>query len=306
MARRATGAVVEHVGQDGPAYRSLRFTAYGKRRRLPLGPVDEETAARKLRIALDQVAEGTWQPPAAIEPPEEPDRVQTFHEFAEQWWLRNEKRLRPSTQADYRWRLEKHLLPYFAEIPLDRISYDTVERYIASKLAETEPLSARSINMTLTLMRTILEGAVERELILRNPAQGRARRVKEPRPTRSYLDSADQIHALLEAAARIDRTAREKHVQRRAILMTLSFAGLRIGELCSLRWRDVDLSSGWLTVSVSKTDAGIRKVKIRDALRGELQRIRPADADPDNFVFATESGRSRTQATFAIACSGRR
>ena len=139
--------------------------------------------------------------------------------------------------------------------------------------------------MTLTLMGTILEGAVERELILRNPAQGRARRVKEPRPTRSYLDSADQIHALLEAAARIDSTAREKHVQRRAILMTLSFAGLRIGELCSLRWRDVDLSSGWLTVSVSKTDAGIRKVKIRDALRGELQRIRPADADPDNFVF---------------------
>ena len=40
------------------------------------------------------------------------------------------------------------------------------------------------------------------------------------------------------------------------MLAVLTFAGLRIGELCSLRWRDVDLASGWLTVGESKTDAG--------------------------------------------------
>ena len=54
------------------------------------------------------------------------------------------------------------------------------------------------------------------------------------------------------------------------MLATLTFAGLRIGELCALRWRDVDLARGWLTVGGAKTDAGRRSVKIRGALRDEL------------------------------------
>ncbi len=62
MGRKATGAVVEHVGTDGRVYLSLRFTAYGKRRFVSLGPVERDVAERKLRLALDQVAEGTWKP----------------------------------------------------------------------------------------------------------------------------------------------------------------------------------------------------------------------------------------------------
>ena len=97
--------------------------------------------------------------------------VPTFHQYAEDWWLRNEKQLAPSTQLDYRWRLETHLLPFFARHRLDEITFDQVERYIARKLDEAHPLSPRSINMTVTLLGAILEGAVERELIPRNPAR---------------------------------------------------------------------------------------------------------------------------------------
>ena len=46
------------------------------------------------------------------------------------------------------------------ELPLEA---GVVAIPIATKLAEDDPLSARSINMTLTLMAAILEGAVERE-----------------------------------------------------------------------------------------------------------------------------------------------
>ena len=182
----------------------------------------------------------------------------------------------------------------FAERQIDEISFDDVERYIAKKLAEAEPLSPRSINMTLTLMAAILEGAVDRGLIARNPAKGKSRRVREREPRRTYLETAQQIAALLAAAGDLDRGAREdrKHVHRRAILATLILAGLRIGELCALRWRSVDLAGGWLTVEASKTDAGRRRVKIRGALRDELSSVRAAaqDAGPDTFVFATSTG----------------
>jgi integrase len=214
-------------------------------------------------------------------------------EFAEQWWIKNEAQLRPGTHVDYRWRLEKHLLPSFAEYALDAITFDLVERYIAAKLAERDPISPRSINMTLTLMAAILEGAVERELISRNPAKGKSRRAREREPKRSYLDTAAQIAALLDAAGELDRGARQdrRHVQRRAIIATLTFAGLRIGELCALRWRDVDLAGSWLHVTDAKTDAGVRRVKLRGALRDELLAARSRHpASPDEFVFATRTG----------------
>jgi integrase len=50
------------------------------------------------------------------------------------------------------------------------------------------------------------------------------------------------------------------------MLATLTFAGLRIGELCALRWRNVDLAAGWITIGSAKTPAGRRRVKIRGAL----------------------------------------
>jgi integrase len=294
MARKATGAIVEHASNDGRTYRALRFTAYGKRRFVSLGAVSEGEAQRELRHVLADVERGTWQPTAAVESPLELEPVPTFHEFAEQWWLRNERRFAAKTQEDYRWRLERHLLPFFAERRLDEITFDLVERYIAAKLAESE-LGPRSINMTLMALGAILETAVERELIARNPAKGRRRRVREHAPRRTYLDTAEQIAALLDAAGELDARARpaNRHIRRRAILGTLVFAGLRIGELCALRWRDVDLAAGWLTVGESKTDAGRRRVKIRGALRDELAetRARVGQVDPDAFVFATSTGR---------------
>jgi integrase len=145
--------------------------------------------------------------------------------------------------------------------------------------------------MTVTLLGAILESALERELIGRNPARGKRRRVRERAPARSYLESAGQVEALLNAAGALDREAHPacQHIERSAMIAALTFAGLRIGELCALRWRDVDLAQGWLHVGESKTDAGRRRVKLRGALRDELLRVRRAQT-PDELVFPTLTG----------------
>lgn len=309
MARPTTGSVTEHVGRDGRTYRSLRFTAYGKRRRVPLGPVSADEAERALAHTIADVERRTWRPPEVEDAPDEAERVPTFGEFGLEWWTLTKAQLAPSTQADYWWRLTVHLAPYFNEMRLDAITFAKVERYIAAKRAEEDPLSARSINMTLTLLGAILERAVKRKLIDRNPARDRDLRVRERAPTRSYLDNAGQIVALLEGAGEGDRKASRgrKHIERRAMIATLTFAGLRIGELCALRWRDVDLAGGWLHVGEAKTDAGRRRVKVRGALRDELLALRGRhqDAKQAAYVFATLRGGRMSPDNFRARVLGR-
>src|SRR2546423_15600325 len=65
-----------------------------------------------------------------------------------------------------------------------------------------------------------------------------------------------------------------QHVPRRAILATLTLAGLRIGELIELRWRDVNLADGWITVGAAKTDAGVRRIDLLPTLRDELRALK--------------------------------
>jgi integrase len=179
-----------------------------------------------------------------------------------------------------------------------------VEAYIAQRL---KSLSPRSVNMSVVLAAQIMEGAVERELLQRNPFQGERRRAREGKSRRSYLDSAEQVEALLAAAGELDDAARadRQHVQREVMLATLTFAGLRIGELLALRWRHVDLANGWLTVGESKTDAGIRRIRIRAALRDALGAVKPVDVSPMRWSSPPRTAGHTAPRTSATQCSRR-
>ena len=209
----------------------------------------------------------------------------------------------------YRWHLSDHLLPFFPHHRLSDITVAEVDRYRQHKVRERDlpprakgggrkiphrPLSNETINKTIVRLGQVLDLAVEYGHLPANPARGKRRKLRTARPQRSYIDTAAQIAALLDAAGELDREAQEgrRHVHRRAMLATLTFAGLRLGELLSLRWRDVDLGAGWLRVGEAKTDAGTRRVKIRGALRDELAGLKAREGGaPDALVFATPTGR---------------
>jgi integrase len=320
MPRPPTGTIIERRNAAGETLHVLRFAVNGRKRAVSLGAVSRAQAERKLRLELDRVAEGTWQPPEPA-PTSPAADVPTFHAFADEWWTLNEGQWGARTVTDYRWRLERYLIPALGQLPINAIRFDTVDRYTAELLSEGKrirdaaangkpiierytdkrgrtlrrrrrPLSPRSINMTVTLLGAILESALERRLVDYNAARGKRRRVRERRPPRSYLEAAWQIEALLDAAAQLDAeaTRERRHVRRRAMVAVLIFAGLRINELCELRWADVDLASGWLAVG-SKTLAGYRNVRIRGELRDELAAAKAGATSTKDHVFATRTGR---------------
>jgi integrase len=275
---------------------ALRFYAYGKRRYVTLGRSDEgwdrRRAEQELGHVLADVERGIWRP---LEPDPAPDTDPdpTFHEFASEWHegLRHEG-LRETTLADYEWQLSSHLLPFFARHRLSEITIKLVDRYRREKVREGR-LSPTSINKTITRLGQILEVAVERELIPRNPAKvgGKRRKLKTRKPERSYLDRGDQIESLLDAAGELDQTGRGPRV-RRLLLAALVFAGLRLGEALALRWQDIDLAAGRLRVVDSKTDAGVREVELLPLLRAELATRKAGcrSTSGSALVFATGTG----------------
>jgi hypothetical protein len=113
---------------------------------------------------------------AAHPPTQTQTQVSTFRDFAGEWWDLHTAHLAPNTIIDYRWRLNGHLLNWFGDIPINQISARAVDEYKVTKLRDGR-LCARSINMTLSLLCSILEEAVELELLITNPARGRRRRL---------------------------------------------------------------------------------------------------------------------------------
>lgn len=286
MARKATGSVIEP--KDGRGW-AIRFRAYGKRRLVTLGTTEEgwnyEKAEERLRHVLADVERGVWQPhePAPVEAP---DEVPTFHVFASEWVEARRPELRPRTIKDYRWALSHHLLPFFKDHRLSEITVAEVDRYKLAKVREGK-LAAAQINKSLKRLSQILDVAVDYGYLPSNPAasKGGRRRVKESTPRRTWVEP-EQLPALLDAAPK----------RHRAVVATLVATGLRVGELCALDWRDLDLSTGTLTVQESKTPAGRREVDLPSGLLSELWDLAATSSQtaPDDPVFVGRRGTRQT------------
>jgi integrase len=318
MEKRGRGEIRVHQRLDGRRTFSLRFRVNGRRHSITLGTDadgwNERRAERKLEDILAAVRAGVWEPPKSADAHD--SREVTFHEFASRWWAaRKAEALRPRTQEDYEWQLKKHLLPFIAGYAVADIDVALVERYREEKLIERErvkaaaaaghplrdkrgqarkPLSNGSINKTLVALSQILDSAVERGLLQSNPAMGRKRRLKTSKPIRRLLE-ADELKDLLATAAEMDRTSRRYRIGRRPMIAVMAKSGLRVTEMCQLKWRDVDVHHQRLVIREAKTDAGVRDVDLSLDVMEELMAWRASrpTSTGGEFVFATESGRAR-------------
>jgi integrase len=283
MPRKPTGQIIEP--KQGRAW-AIRFRAYGRRHSITLGTAEEGWTRRKveveLRRILSEVELGVWQAhdpaPGAALPAETP----TFHEFATDWLEARRPELRPRTVKDYEWALAYHLLPFFKDHRLTEVTIAEVDRYKLAKVREAR-LAPAQINKTLKRLSQILDVAVDYEHIGSNPAvsRGGRRRVKESAPRRTWVEP-EQLLALLDGAPK----------RHRAVIATLAGVGLRVGELCALDWRDLDLATGTLVVQESKTPAGRREVDLPSGLVTELWTLAATSThtDPGDPVFVGRRG----------------
>ena len=209
------------------------------------------------------------------------------------WWpgySRSLQTRKPSTKVNYStaWRLR--IEPRFGSMPVRRIKPSHVDDWIADM--GQDGVSPTKAIEAVGVLKRLLDRAVRDKAIPSNPCVLRS--VSMPR--------RPQVERPVLSPAEVERLASEMTHKRDAVLVRLlGYGGLRVGEVLALRWSDVDLEGGMLTIRQSveastgsmivgptKTYA-MRTITLPGALVRQLSTLKDSQTGTA-LVFANRSG----------------
>jgi integrase len=264
---------------DGRQVQRKIGPAWAERGRPAAGHLTKRTAEAWLRDVLDEARRGTL-----------PGMIQTGATFADAAaeylrYAEHDRGCKPSTLQGYRSAIRAHLLPAFAGLPVEAITTEGIERWIA-----TVNGAPRTRNKLLILLHGILRRARK---LYRLPANAASDVEKFPQRRSGDIQvfSPEEVMALVRAA-QSDQDA--------AIYLTAAFTGLRRGELLALQWRDVDFTGSVIGVrgsfaagALTTPKSGrVRSVPMASEVARSLAQLgqRGSWTDDDDLVFVGELG----------------
>ena len=181
-------------------------------------------------------------------------RYITVGKIYREWLNAVVNRVKESSLANYRAKFEKHILPIFDDVPCTDLSAGRINAFINEKLAEG--LSASYVRDIITVFKSMLRYAKEEygfKLSLKNVVLPKIEKKQTER-----ISDTEQKRLIDYLKANMSLTAF-------GILLSLCM-GLRIGELCGLKWSDVDFQQKILhirrTVQRITSTNGNRKTKV--------------------------------------------
>lgn len=133
--------------------------------------------------------------------------------------------------------LRRYLNPALGKRKLDQIGIRQIERLKADLLLKG--LSPKTVNNALAVLGKMLRYAEETEILTKAP---RLKLLRVPKPKFDFLD--------FDEAEKLLKTSSSDSEWFDMIFMALK-TGARYGELCELRWYDVDLRNGRLIIQRS-------------------------------------------------------
>jgi len=148
-------------------------------------------------------------------------------------WIREcmttkiKKEVKPSTYANYSRLLVNHVFPALGTIKVGKLTKDNVQMFI--DLLSFKGLSVGTIHLIYTILNCQLKLAVEEGCLLKNPAE----HVVLPKKVKK------RVHALT--------VQQQKEMEKLFIetpmgvpIIIALYTGMRIGEICGLKWTDID------------------------------------------------------------------
>jgi integrase len=164
-----------------------------------------------------------------------------FGAYLAEWLERQRTQLQPSTWESYRGVVRRHLLANLGDMPLGALTKRDFERLYARIFlgggVGGRPLSRRSVGYVHGVAHKALEDAVDDGLLERNPAH----RATLPKVDHAATGDTGERLATWDAEQLRAFLAGIADSRYGPLFLVAAFTGLRRGELCGLRWQDVDL-----------------------------------------------------------------
>lgn len=155
---------------------------------------------------------------------------------------------RDATRKSYHGMMEKHVIPAFGDVPLKKVNARMLQRFVNDKAGELKRSSLKKLASILKAAFSYMVNPCG--FIEYNPADS----IRLPRE----LDEPPQTVRVFTPGElkTIEEHFPPGHHYYLAIHICL-YTGLRIGEALGLRWQDIDLKSGQLSVCGTMTESGV-------------------------------------------------
>jgi integrase len=183
------------------------------------------------------------------------ERNTTLGEFLDGWLERVVKvGTRRSTYVSYGGYINNHIKRLIGGAPLSELKPVVVQEF-AHRLVDEGRLSARTIGIVVTMLSGALNYAEDYELIVKNPCK----RIRLPKIEEKEVEVFTR-----DEQNRIENEILRSEDRRYYGVLLALYTGMRIGELCALRWENVDFERKCISVKrslnrVSERDGGGKK-----------------------------------------------
>jgi integrase len=183
----------------------------------------------------------------------EPSKT-TLATYLARWLDHVRSQVTPKSHERYSGIVNQNIIPALGSVHLPKLKPAQISATYAAALANgrrdgTGGLAPRTVGHMHRVLKQALGQAVRWELLTRNPADA----VDPPRVDWKPMQTYD-----LPQTAELIEAVRNTPLLIPTLLAVL--CGLRRGEICALRWRNVDLVTGQISVveSLEQTKAGLR------------------------------------------------
>nr|DAL10381.1 MAG TPA_asm: Integrase [Caudoviricetes sp.] len=206
-----------------------------------------------------------------------------------------------STKTTYMKCIRLHIVPGLGAVRLNEIGTPLVQKFLNS-------LTPGTVRTARAILSSSLGLAVRWGLMANNPVRDTVMPRREKQDVRVLTDDEmDEYRARLVAWCGTNGHGPARGEGLVEIIDVIRGSGVRIGEALALRWQDVDLENGRITITgttderggrqgIPKTEKSNRTIPVTagavDALR--RQRMKPYAAVLGEPVFPTRTGNYRT------------
>lgn len=209
----------------------------------------------------------------------------SFSEVVQIWLNSIKHTVKESTYSNYTMKVEKHILPQLGNICYEKLTVDMLNDFVSDRLSAG--LSAKYVSDISILIKSVCKYA-HRQYGYTDKAEFMVLPQREKQSEKRLLTSYEQDILILQLMEDITPC--------NAGILLSAATGIRIGELCALKWSDIDLEKSILTVSRTmqrikdnedggtkivitspKSRTSLREIPIPDFLKGMLQQLKSSD-----------------------------